>query len=137
MARPGSGPGSLTDRAAWLLGRLEKEPALDPSGLARAHRVEPERINSALAELLDRRLVVETSSGDGRGRARVLTGEGCRVFNRLVEARREQLAELWPEWSPEKREEVAELIRRLAAALVPEAKRDGANQNSQTLTDNT
>jgi DNA-binding MarR family transcriptional regulator len=94
----------LSPTAAWLLGRLEKDPALDPAKLARAHRIEPDLINAAISELLDRRLIVETNSGDRKGQRRVLTEEGCRVFNQLVAARREHLAELWPEWSPEKRE---------------------------------
>ncbi|HWW74241.1 MAG TPA: hypothetical protein VNZ44_02540, partial [Pyrinomonadaceae bacterium] len=114
----------LSPAAAWLLGRLEKEPALDPSALARTHRVEPALVAEALAELSGKGLVAETNAAGGSGRA--LTDEGCRVFNLLVAARRAQLAELWPEWSPEKREEVAELIRRLAGALVPEAKAGGA-----------
>ena len=37
-------------------------------------------------------------------------------------ARREHLAELWLEWSPKKREEVAEILKRLARELIPEAK---------------
>ena len=43
------------------------------------------------------------------------------TYNRLVAARREHLAELWPEWSPKKREEVYEILRRLARELIPEA----------------
>jgi EmrB/QacA subfamily drug resistance transporter len=124
----------LSPAAAWLLGRVEKDSELDPGDLARAHRVEPDRINAALAELLDRRLIVETNSEDRKGRKRVLTEEGCRVFNQLAAARREHLAELWPEWSPEKREEVANLIRRLVRELVPEANTDSAtNSDSSTL----
>jgi len=110
----------LSPGAAWVLVRLEKNSELDPVSLARSHRIEPDRINAALSELLERRLIVETDSGEGKGRKRALTEEGCHVFNRLVAARRERLAELWPEWSPEKREEVVELIRRLARELVPE-----------------
>jgi DNA-binding MarR family transcriptional regulator len=126
----------LSPAAAWLLGRVEKDSELDPGDLARAHRVEPDRINAALAELLNRRLIVETNSEDRKGRKRVLTEEGCRVFNQLVAARREHLAELWPEWSPEKREEVANLIRRLVRELVPEANIDSAtNSDSSTLHD--
>src|SRR5205085_7828379 len=82
----------LSPAAAWLLGRVEKDSVLDPDDLARAHRVELDRINAALAELLDRRLIVETNSEDRKGRRRVLTEEGCRVFNHLVAARREHLA---------------------------------------------
>jgi EmrB/QacA subfamily drug resistance transporter len=119
----------LSPAAAWLLGRLEKDSSLDPGDLARAHRIEPDRVNAALGELFDRRLIVETNSEDGKGQKRVLTEEGCLVFNQLVAARREHLAELWPEWSPERREEIAELIRRLAAALIPEANTDGATNS--------
>jgi len=50
-----------------------------------------------------------------------LTEGGCEIYNRLVAARREHLAELWPEWSPKKREEVAEILRCLARELIPEA----------------
>jgi EmrB/QacA subfamily drug resistance transporter len=123
----------LSPAAAWLLGRLEKDSGLDPANLSRAHGVEHDRINAALAELLDRRLIVETNAVDGKGTKRVLTEEGCGVFNKLVAARREHLAELWPEWSPEKRQEVAYLIRRLSRELVPEANTDGAtNSDSPT-----
>jgi EmrB/QacA subfamily drug resistance transporter len=119
----------LSSAAAWVLGCVEKDPKLDPVSLAHRHQIEPERISAALVELLDRRLIVETISEDGDGRRRVLTEEGCRVFNRLVAARREHLAELWPEWSPEKREEVADLIRRLARELVPETSAGNATNH--------
>lgn len=111
----------LSPAAAWVLGRVEKDPGLDPNSLARQHQIEPERISAAFSELFDRELIVETNAEDGKGDRRGLTEEGCRVFNQLVAARREHLAELWPEWSPEKREEVADLMRRLARELVPEA----------------
>ncbi len=124
----------LTPAAAWLLGRLENDSKLSVANLARAHRIEPEVINAALSELLDRRLIVETNSKNGKERKRVLTEEGCRVFNQLVAARREHLAEIWPEWSPEKREEVANLIRRLVHELVPEAVTNSAtNSGLSTL----
>jgi EmrB/QacA subfamily drug resistance transporter len=116
----------LTPAAAWLLGRLENDSELSVGNLSRAHRIEPEVINAALSELLDRRLIVETNSKNGKERKRVLTEEGCRIFNQLVAARREHLAEIWPEWSPEKREEVANLIRRLVHELVPETATNSA-----------
>jgi EmrB/QacA subfamily drug resistance transporter len=123
----------LSPAAAWLLGRVENDPALDPASLAHAYRVEPDILAAAFGELSERRLIVDTVSEDGDGRRRTLTDEGCRVFNLLVAARRSRLAELWPEWSPEKREEVADLIRRLARELVPEANSDkAANSSSPT-----
>ncbi len=50
-----------------------------------------------------------------------LTAAGCDTLGRLVEARREHLAEVFAEWSPKKREEAAMLLRTLARELVPEA----------------
>jgi hypothetical protein len=35
---------------------------------------------------------------------------------------REHLAELWPEWSPKKREDVAAILRQLAQEIIPETK---------------
>jgi EmrB/QacA subfamily drug resistance transporter len=49
----------------------------------------------------------------------ILTNEGCAVFNRLVDARRAHLAELWPDLSAEKREELAALIRSLTSPTMP------------------
>jgi hypothetical protein len=51
-----------------------------------------------------------------------LNQAGCDIYNRLVAARREHLAELWPEWSPKKREDVAAILRHLARELIPETK---------------
>jgi DNA-binding MarR family transcriptional regulator len=110
----------LSPAAAWLLGRVEKNAQLDLKKLSREHRVDVEIVDSALRELLAKRLIVEKYSQEKKTPTRGLTEEGCRVFNKLVAARREHLAELWPEWSPEKREEVADLMRRLARQLVPE-----------------
>lgn len=70
-------------------------------------------------ELLDSSLIERRSGKD----VYALTEEGCETYNRLAAARREQLAELWPEWSPKKREDVAAILRRLARELVPEANR--------------
>jgi DNA-binding MarR family transcriptional regulator len=66
---------------------------------------------------LDKSLIAAASVTD----VYQLTEAGCEIYNRLVVARREHLAELWPEWSPKKREEVAEILRRLARELIPEA----------------
>jgi EmrB/QacA subfamily drug resistance transporter len=110
VARAGVG---LSPAAAWLLVRLEGEPGLDVVALGREHGVEPARMQEALAELRRRGLV------DGSG---TLTPEGCEVFSRLAAARRERLEELFAEWPPEKREELAAILRRLAQELVPDAR---------------
>jgi hypothetical protein len=46
---------------------------------------------------------------------------GCHTSIRLAAARREHLAELCPEWSPRKREDVT-ILRHLARELIPKTK---------------
>jgi EmrB/QacA subfamily drug resistance transporter len=107
----------LSPAAAWLLLQLEREPALDPATLGRAHGIEPARMEEALAELRDRGLIGEVDDPDGRA-PRGLTSEGWEVFGKLVAARRERLAELFAEWPPERHEELARMLQRLARELV-------------------
>jgi EmrB/QacA subfamily drug resistance transporter len=105
----------LSPAAAWLLVCLEREPSLDPLALGRAYRVEPRRMEEALAELRGRGLISEPAAGGA------LTSEGCAVYSRLAVARRARLAELFSEWPEEKHEELAALLRRLAREIVPDA----------------
>ncbi len=111
----------LSPAAAWLLVRLEADPALDMVNLSRACRVEPGGLQAALEEIAARGLVVEGAAADGK-RRRKITAAGCAVFNRLVAARREHLAEIGSEWSPEKRGPLAATLRRVARRLVPETR---------------
>jgi len=105
----------LTIGAAWLLVQIEREPGVSVHELGRNAKVDASKVNSGATELLNTSLI-ERRSGD----VYALTEEGCEIYNRLAAARREHLAELWPEWSPKKREEVAMILRRLARELVPE-----------------
>jgi EmrB/QacA subfamily drug resistance transporter len=104
----------LTPAAAWLLVRLEADPGADLGTLSRAHRIESGRLDAALAELVERDYV----SVDG-GR-RELTDDGCAAFDRLVAARRARLEELFADWAPERRADLAAALTRLARDLVPE-----------------
>jgi hypothetical protein len=52
----------------------------------------------------------------------VLSPAGREVLERLGAARREQLAELFAEWGPEKHERIVKMLNRLARELVPEAR---------------
>jgi DNA-binding MarR family transcriptional regulator len=106
---------NLTIGAAWLLVQIEREPGVGVNELGRSAKVEASKVESGRTELLNKSLI-ERCSGD----VYALTQEGCEIYNRIVAARRERLAELWPEWSPKKREEVAAILRRLARELVPE-----------------
>ncbi len=71
---------SLSPAAAWLLLRLEDDPALDPIELGRSRQVPAERMREAREELASRGLV------DASG----VTDEGCDVVDRLVTADAEQ-----------------------------------------------
>lgn len=106
----------LSVGAAWLLVQIEREPGVSVLQLGRNAKVEPGKVETGAKELLDNSLIERRSGKD----VYALTEEGCETYNRLAAARREQLAELWPEWSPKKREDVAAILRRLARELVPE-----------------
>ncbi|HEU4508121.1 MAG TPA: hypothetical protein VFR78_07790 [Pyrinomonadaceae bacterium] len=85
--------------------------------MGRRGKVDAKILKDATAELLHRSLIAAGPVANVYG----LTEAGCEIYNRLAVARREHRAELWPEWSPKKREEVAELLRHLARELIPEA----------------
>lgn len=108
----------LSPVAAWLLVQIEREPDVNTLELGRRGKVDPGKIQTASAELIDKSLIAPSSSDD----VYRLTETGCEIYNRLAVARREHLAELWPEWSPKKREDVAAILRHLARELIPETK---------------
>lgn len=89
-------PGEL-----WLLTRLGEGTALD---------LEDPRIISAHSSLRERGLVEDAH----------LRGEGESVYARVVDARREGLAQLLDGWEPERHDEVREMIDRLSRELVTE-----------------
>ena len=107
----------LSPTAAWLLVQIERDRGLDVNELCRRGKCDPANLQTATADLLHKSLIEAGSVAN----VYRLTGAGCEIYNRLVAARREHLAELWPEWSPKKREEVYEILRRLARELIPEA----------------
>jgi len=108
----------LSPEAAWLLVQIEREPDVDVHELGRRGKCDLGLLERARDELVSKSLIQTASASN----VYALTTAGCESYNRLVAARRERLAELWPEWSPKKREEVAEILRRLARELVTEAK---------------
>lgn len=107
----------LTPAAAWLLVQVERERGVAISELGRRGKVDAQKLKVATSELLQESLITSGKAADVYS----LTEAGCEIYNRLVVARRAHLAELWPEWSPQKREDVAEILRRLARELIPEA----------------
>jgi EmrB/QacA subfamily drug resistance transporter len=107
----------LSPTEAWLLVQIEREPRVDVHELGRKGKCDANKVDAATTVLLNKSLI----EPDAIANVYQLTDAGCGIYNRLVTARREHLAELWPEWSPKKREEVAEILRRLARELIPEA----------------
>jgi len=107
----------LSPTAAWLLVQIEREPGVNVNELGRRGKCDATSLKDGTAELLQKSLIAAGSVAA----VYQLTEAGCEMYNRLVAARREHLAELWPEWSPQKREEVAELLRQLVRELIPEA----------------
>ena len=107
----------LSPTEAWLLVQIEREHRVDVYELGRKGKCDANKVNAATIELLNKSLI---EPGDVAN-VYQLSNAGCEIYNRLVAARREHLAELWPEWSPKKREEVYEILRRLARELIPEA----------------
>ena len=71
-----------------------------------------------MAELEGRGLVAAERATGVAVRWR-LTPAGCTVLTKLVAARRAHLEELFADWEPARREEMAALLRRLADELVP------------------
>jgi EmrB/QacA subfamily drug resistance transporter len=108
----------LSPDAAWLLVHIEREPNVDVHEFRRKGKCSLSQLEAATTELLSKSLIEAGPASD----VYKLTSGGCEIYNRLAAARREYLAELWPDWSPQKREDVAEILRRLARELVSEAK---------------
>lgn len=108
----------LSPGAALLLVRFDRDPSLDLDLLARARRVDRERLRLAAEELLRRGFVTERHAGDGRSRH--LTSEGCRALDRLNQARADHLRSVATEWAPERRVEVAEALKRFSERILSE-----------------
>ena len=115
---------TLTPLAAWLLVKVERDPAADPSALARQHHLSMERIRDALAELRDRGLIdASRDSRDGDHAIGRLTPAGCTVLNRLVEARREHLGELVAEWNAREDGDAAAYLTEAVRDMIADVRR--------------
>jgi EmrB/QacA subfamily drug resistance transporter len=103
---------AVTPGEAWLLARLRDRAPTTLSALAAALDVPQGRLEP-LAAALDRRGLIRTDSG-----ALGLTAEGRAAVGELVEAGRAELTELLRNWQRPDDQELAPVIRRLAASLV-------------------
>ena len=115
---------TLTPLAAWLLVKVERDPAVDPSHLAGTHHIPMERIHDALAELCDRALIERPPPSERGGHAMGrLTPAGCKVMDRLVAARREHLAELVAEWNAAEDGDAAAYLTESVRDLIADVRR--------------
>jgi EmrB/QacA subfamily drug resistance transporter len=105
----------LPPAAAWLLVRLQESPDADLESLGELYDVPADVVAGALTDLLDRGLVQVT---DGTAPSRALSPEAHRLVERLVSERRASLERLCGDWSPERHEQLAGLLTRLAQELV-------------------
>jgi EmrB/QacA subfamily drug resistance transporter len=108
---------TISPFAAWLLVRIERDPACDPLELARKHDVAADRASAAVDELRERGLITGTQA------PYALTDAGCEVLTRLVAARREHLEELAADWDPRRSPGIVEYLVRTAREIVPDVER--------------
>jgi EmrB/QacA subfamily drug resistance transporter len=113
----------LLPAAAWLLLRLHDDSRADPHALGRRYGIPAERIDAGMAQLIDGALIARASEVAAArvGHVHMLTERGCDAHERLVVARRDRLVQLYRDWPPEQREQVADILTRLARELVPSA----------------
>ncbi len=105
----------LSPAAAWLLVRLHENPGADVDALCRRFDIPVEAGQSAIRELEARDLLREAGHG-----ARELQPRSEELVERLVAERRASLARLLEGWEPERYDELATLLTRLARELVRE-----------------
>jgi EmrB/QacA subfamily drug resistance transporter len=114
----------LPAAAAWLLVRLHEDPAADLGELGERYDIPPEVVAGALDELVARGLV-EVGT-DPAAPPRAVSHEGDQIVERLVAERHRTLERLLDGWSPERHDELAKLLSRLARELVREPGDHGA-----------
>ena len=103
----------LPPAAAWLLVRIAEDRSAAIRTLSERYGIPIERLQEGLDTLLTRGYI------ESKGTGFVLTPDGCEVQDRLIAARRERLMALYREWPVAHREQLADVLQRLAKELVP------------------
>lgn len=118
------------DRAAYLLlNRLDKEGPMGVKALAASMGIDSSTVTRQVAPLVDTGLVKRTSHPeDGRAVVLQLSPRGEARLNEVRSSRRDLMAELTEDWSPEERESFCTLLTRFNSAL-------SARQTSQSAPD--
>ena len=111
---------NLPPAAAWLLVRLEQDPATDPAALGRAHAISASTIDAAVDQLSSRGLVTVRTMADNGSRGLAVTHAGCDVLSKIIKVRRAHLADAASEWDTD--EVSAATLRDDEHVLVPDAR---------------
>ena len=103
----------LSPAACWLAIRLHCDPNADIPALREAFDIPEKPVADGLAELRAKGLISDASENGGMP----LTPEGDEIAVRLIAARRASLERLSEGWTPERYEELTQLLTRLANEL--------------------
>ncbi|MFJ4435598.1 MarR family winged helix-turn-helix transcriptional regulator [Streptomyces sp. NPDC088923] len=108
------------DRAAYLLlNRLDSEGPMGVKALAASMGIDSSTVTRQVAPLVDTGLVKRTSHPeDGRAVVLRLSPRGEARLAEVRASRRELMAELTADWTPEDREAFTELLGRFNGALL-------------------
>ncbi|MFF9057610.1 MarR family winged helix-turn-helix transcriptional regulator [Streptomyces sp. NPDC101213] len=107
------------DRAAYLLlNRLDKEGPMGVKALAASMGIDSSTVTRQVAPLVDTGLVKRTSHPeDGRAVVLQLSPRGLSRLDEVRLSRRQLMAELTGDWSPQEREAFCSLLTRFNTAL--------------------
>jgi DNA-binding MarR family transcriptional regulator len=107
------------DRAAYLLlNRLDKEGPMGVKALAASMGIDSSTVTRQVAPLVDTGLVKRTSHPeDGRAVVLQLSPRGLARLEEVRSSRRQFMAELTTDWTPQEREDFCTLLTRFNAAL--------------------
>ncbi|WP_199314988.1 MULTISPECIES: MarR family winged helix-turn-helix transcriptional regulator [Streptomyces] len=107
------------DRAAYLLlNRLDKEGPMGVKALAASMGIDSSTVTRQVAPLVDTGLVKRTSHPeDGRAVVLQLSPRGLSRLEEVRSSRRQLMAELTQDWTPDEREAFCALLTRFNVAL--------------------
>ncbi len=107
----------LQPAAIWLLFQLDQDPKADLHELMRHSPYSEENLRDAGDVLIARALIARSDHQPDRWK---VTSDGCALLERFVAARRDHLREVFSQWTPGQQRELASLLDRFTADLVPE-----------------
>jgi EmrB/QacA subfamily drug resistance transporter len=112
----------LEARDCWMLLRMLDHPNMTLWGLAEMLQISPATLAPFVEHLVERGLVVpddmSLAKTPGHGATLQLTESGADAAETLITARRDALAELVEDWSPDQHAELARFLNHMARQLM-------------------